>query len=179
MVTPKTPVKMNRMDFSKFDKGCVICGKKGISVGACVKCNKADCNIYFHVECAKRSNYCMEIEKKGASNNREKQFKIYCESHRPFKIIQEINEQNNKEIEDIQKYTKTIEKALETQAKHQAKPKKLMSKAEKTKMLKNALQMKKNQLLELKKESKLHYKPKRDRKDKLSKAKKWKEKDKR
>jgi hypothetical protein len=43
----------------------------------------------------------MEIEKKISKNQKEKIFKIFCESHRPFKIIQEINEQNTKEIEDI------------------------------------------------------------------------------
>jgi hypothetical protein len=40
MVTPKTPVKMNKLDFSKFLVGCVICGQKGINVGASVKCFK-------------------------------------------------------------------------------------------------------------------------------------------
>jgi hypothetical protein len=34
----------------------------------------------------------MEIEKKNIPNNKEKIFKIFCESHRPFKIILEINE---------------------------------------------------------------------------------------
>ena len=55
----------------------------------------------------------MEIEKKIQKNQKEKIFKIFCESHRPFKIIQEINEQNTKEIEDIQKFMKTIEKCFE------------------------------------------------------------------
>jgi hypothetical protein len=65
----------------------------------------------------------MEIDKKSYANNnlnyaakvcqRDKLFKIYCESHRPFKIIQEINEQNIAIIEDIQKFTKTIYKCLE------------------------------------------------------------------
>jgi hypothetical protein len=96
-VTPKTPVRMNRLDFQKFGIGCVICGQKGPNVGAAVKCYKAECQIYFHVECAKRANYCMEIDKKSQTNNnltyavkvcqRDKLFKIYCESHRPFKII--------------------------------------------------------------------------------------------
>ena len=101
VVTPKTPVKMNKMDYARFTYGCVICGKRGINVGACVKCYKADCQIYFHVECAKRANYCMEIERKNGPSNREKMFKIFCESHRPFKIIQEITEQNKKEVEEI------------------------------------------------------------------------------
>lgn len=95
-MTPRTPVKMNKLDFAKFNIGCVICGKKGPQVGAVIKCTKTDCQIYFHVECAKRANYCMEIERKNGigSSGREKIFKIFCESHRPFKIIAEINEQN-------------------------------------------------------------------------------------
>jgi len=82
---------MNKFDFQKFGVGCVICGKKGVAVGASVKCFKPECDIFFHVECAKRANYCMEIDRK-CKNQKEKVFKIFCESHRPFKIIQEINE---------------------------------------------------------------------------------------
>jgi hypothetical protein len=89
VVTPKTPVKMNKLDFTRFGKTCILCGHKGYDYGACVKCLKVDCDIYLHVECAKRSGYCMEIDKKGS--NRERVFRIYCESHRPFKIISEIN----------------------------------------------------------------------------------------
>ena len=63
-VTPKTPVKLNKMDFSKFFKTCILCGKKGLEAGACAKCNKSDCDIYFHVECARRAGYHLEIEKK-------------------------------------------------------------------------------------------------------------------
>lgn len=88
VVTPRTPVqKLNKIDFSKFNAGCVICGKKGIDVGAVIKCYKSECQIQFHVECAKRDNYCMEIEKKAGTSNKEKIYKIFCESHRPFKII--------------------------------------------------------------------------------------------
>ena len=89
-----------------------------------------------------------------------------------------INEQNQKEIEDIQKFTKTIEKSLEVQAKHALKPKKLITKSEKSKMLRQALQNKKQELLKLKKESKLNSKPKNCKKEK-TKAKKWREIDKR
>jgi hypothetical protein len=93
IVTPKTSVNMKKLDFNRFQQGCFICCKKGTSTGACVKCNKHECQVYFHVECAKRANYCMEIEKKGPNcPNRERIFKVYCESHRPFKILSIINE---------------------------------------------------------------------------------------
>jgi hypothetical protein len=134
-VTPRTPVKMNRLDYTKFNIGCVICGKKGMNVGAVIKCFKHDCQIFFHVECAKRAHYCMEIEKRGGNNNKEKVFKIFCESHRPFKIIQEINEINSKEVEDIQKFVKTIEKCCELQARFNSKPKKVLSKTERGRMV--------------------------------------------
>lgn len=89
VVTPRTPVNMTKLDFSRFNQMCFICCKKGLDVGACVKCHKQDCQVWFHVECAKRQNYCMEIDKKGSPHcsNKERTFKLYCESHRPFKIL--------------------------------------------------------------------------------------------
>lgn len=39
-VTPRTPVKMNKLDYSKFYIGCVICCKKGPNIGAVIKCTK-------------------------------------------------------------------------------------------------------------------------------------------
>jgi hypothetical protein len=163
---------MNKLDYSKFFIGCVICCKKGPHVGAVIKCTKPECKIYFHVECAKRENYCMEIEKKNGIN-REKVFKIFCESHRPFKIIQEINEQNAQEVEDIQKFTKTIDKCMDIWIRHQQKPKKLISKTERNKLLRVALQNKKAEIIQLRREKK----PKRER-SKSVKTKKWREKDK-
>lgn len=88
VVTPKTSVNMKKLDFTRFNQGCFICCKKGPNIGACVKCCKNECQVWFHVECAKRANYCMEIERKAPNcSNRERLFKIFCESHRPFKIL--------------------------------------------------------------------------------------------
>jgi len=85
----------------------------------------------------------MEIEKKPCMNNRDRIFKIFCESHRPFKIITEINEHNDREIEGIIKFSRTIEKCLEIQSRYDIKPKKMVSKSEKNKLLRQALQMRK------------------------------------
>ena len=82
----------------------------------------------------------MEVEKKNVKSKNEKTYKIFCESHRPFKIIQEIHDSNKKAVEDIQKFTKTIEKCLEIQKRYDAKPKKLLTKIEKSKMIKSAIQ---------------------------------------
>ena len=89
----------------------------------------------------------MEIEKKAGMNNREKTFKIFCESHRPFKIITEINEQNDREIESIIKFSRTIERCLEIQSRYDQKPRKTISKGDRNKLLRQALQLKKQQLI--------------------------------
>ena len=46
--------------------------------------------ISFHIECARRANYFMEIEK---GQDKDQQYKIFCEKHRPFKIVKEIGKQ--------------------------------------------------------------------------------------
>ena len=40
----------------------MICGTRQ---GACIQCPKGKCQVGFHVECARRANYHMEIEKTG------------------------------------------------------------------------------------------------------------------
>jgi hypothetical protein len=59
------------------------------------------------------------------------------------------------------------------QKKHILKPKKIITKTEKNKMLRQALQNKKAELVQLKKDSKLLNKPRRDKRMKMVKAKKW------
>jgi len=67
---------------------------------------------------------------------------------------------------------------MELQIRHSLKPKKLITKAEKIKMLRQALHYKKVELQQIKKESKLQSKPKKEKKEKPAKAKKWREIDK-
>ena len=85
-----------------------------------------------------------------------------------------MNTQNNKVIEDIQKFTRVIERGLQIQAKNDIKPIKIVSKTDISKMIKQAVQKKKADLTLLKKELK-HHKPK---KVLIVKEKKWREKDK-
>lgn len=51
----------------------------------------------------------MEIEKR----DREKQFRMFCEKHRPLKIVKEIEERDKQTIEEIQRFCKVIEKCME------------------------------------------------------------------
>jgi hypothetical protein len=46
--------------------------------------------ISFHIECARRANYFMEIEKV----EKERIHRIFCEKHRPLKIVKEQEERD-------------------------------------------------------------------------------------
>lgn len=88
-MTPKTPVRLTKFDDKRFNLQCIICLKKD---GACMQCQANRCTIAFHIECARRANYCMEIEKK--DKDREKVYKVFCEKHRPLKIVKEMEERD-------------------------------------------------------------------------------------
>jgi len=77
-----------------------------------MQCYSPRCAIAFHIECARRANYCMEIERRTAdpkdqaqsgpqSTNRgggsgcEKTFRVFCEKHRPLKIVKEMEERDH------------------------------------------------------------------------------------
>ncbi len=51
----------------------------------------------------------MEIDKK----EKDKVYKIFCEKHRPLKIVKEMEEKDKQIIEEIQRYSKLIEKCIE------------------------------------------------------------------
>ncbi len=82
-----------------------------------MQCLSPKCNIPFHVECARRANYFMEVEKK----DREKIHKMFCEKHRPLKIVKEMEEKDKQTIDEIQKFCKVIEKCVELDQKYRAR----------------------------------------------------------
>ena len=51
----------------------------------------------------------MEIERR----ERDKQHKLFCEKHRPLKIVKEMEERDKITIDEIQKFCKVIEKCME------------------------------------------------------------------
>lgn len=51
----------------------------------------------------------MEIEKK----DRDKTFKIFCEKHRPLKIVKEMIEQEKTAIDEVQRFSKVIDKCMD------------------------------------------------------------------
>lgn len=47
--------------------------------GSCLKCYKNLCEEAFHIECARRSNICLEIK-----TSEKCQYLLYCELHTPL-----------------------------------------------------------------------------------------------
>lgn len=68
---------------------------------------------------------------------------------------------------------KTIERAIDISKKHQLKPRKIITKTEKNKLLRQALLNKKQELIQLKKDSRSVIKPRNEMQINLFKQKKW------
>ena len=84
-----------------------------------MQCQATRCQIAFHVECARRNNYCMEIERK----DRDKSYRMFCEKHRPLKIVKEMEEKDRQTIEEIQRFCKIIDKCIEIDMRSRIKQK--------------------------------------------------------
>ena len=66
----------------------------------------------------------MELEKR----EKEKSYKMFCEKHRPLKIVKEMEERDRQTLEEIQKFCKIIEKCMDIDYRHQLKSKKYLEK---------------------------------------------------
>jgi hypothetical protein len=106
IIKPKAPVRVSKIDPSRFNLNCIICGKKE---GACMQCQAPRCKISFHVECARRENYFMEMERDPAGRA-PPTFTIFCEKHRPRKQIKELEEENKKKVDEVFKFGKMLDK---------------------------------------------------------------------
>lgn len=89
----------------------------------------------MHGECARRAGYYMEcgnndIDNQEAKDDKEQSsgaakktpsvmfrdrttFKIFCEGHRPFKLIKQIKEKHESNTEDLVKFCKSMKKAVD------------------------------------------------------------------
>lgn len=54
----------------------------------------------------------MEIERE-----KEKSYKMFCEKHRPLKIVKEMEEKDKQTLDEIQRFCKVIDKCMEVDAK--------------------------------------------------------------
>ena len=59
----------------------------------------------------------MEIERV----DRERFYRIFCEKHRPLKIVKEQEERDTQAIEEVYKFAKMLEKCIEINQRVEAK----------------------------------------------------------
>lgn len=52
----------------------------------------------------------MEIEK---GQDKNQHYKIFCEKHRPFKIVKELEERDRQTVDEVLKFAKVISKCTE------------------------------------------------------------------
>ena len=129
--TSRSPIKLSKVREESFAKTCIICRQNH---GACVKCSKEGCMIYMHPECARRAGYYLdigrniqdcdedEIEKESPNKIRQRlstfgERRIFCEPHRPFKIVQKIRDKRNQKLEELKEFYVSVAKRLETNKK--------------------------------------------------------------
>ncbi len=88
---------------------CAVCGKKQ---GACVQCGKAACGVAFHPECARLAGLYMEVVESRAG---ELNFKMYCEKHRPLKMLRGMEQSHKRALDEVYNLCKVAEKCGTTQ----------------------------------------------------------------
>jgi hypothetical protein len=82
---------------------CSLCGLKG---GACIPCGKSSCDIFFHVECGRRTNLYTESF---VNKSKEGIYKMYCRKHRPVKTLRELDVNKRKAREDVVMFCKALD----------------------------------------------------------------------
>ena len=53
--------------------------------------------------------------------NIERTFRVFCEMHRPLKIVKEMEERDQQTIEEIQRFCRIIDKCMAIDYRHQLK----------------------------------------------------------
>lgn len=56
----------------------------------------------------------MEVEKV----DRERFFKVFCEKHRPLKIVKELEERDRQTTDEVCKFSKILDKCVEINERH-------------------------------------------------------------
>lgn len=106
---------IDTIDFQRFYENCNICNKSGY--GPCIKCENEHCKLIFHVECARLNNFYLEHH----SSEDDNKYFIYCQQHRPLKLIKVLELRNQKKKEEIYKYFSILEKNLNSNSKARVK----------------------------------------------------------
>ena len=103
----KTQIHMERISFSNFNNYCDLC--KTDNSGPTIKCNNDNCSYYFHPECARINNCCLEVEIIG----KELQYNIYCYKHKPNLMAKKINRSVNNDIKQVTNFNNELNNLYE------------------------------------------------------------------
>ena len=141
-VTKEPVIGVELIDQKRFSLTCTICNKKE---GCCVQCGKGTCNSAFHIECARLAGLFMEYVAKAG----EVVYKVYCEKHRPLRLLRGMEQAQKKSIDEILNFCKIIEKCnslqgkLETTTKSIKKKRreKVFAKPDRSKLIKRVQQI--------------------------------------
>lgn len=118
---PKQGIRISKLEEKRYSEPCSICKT---SFGVSYKCSSVnhDCPLKFHVECARRSNYYLEVVKSegpvssggagGGVQNRDEK-RLFCESHRPLKLIRDIEEKKKFMVDEIVTYANVVKKCTD------------------------------------------------------------------
>ena len=91
----KTGIYIENITYDDFNSYCYLCKKD--NCGPTIKCNFDSCNIYYHPECARINNCCLEVE----IINKEYQYNVYCYKHTPNLLAKKINYNCKNEMQQI------------------------------------------------------------------------------
>jgi hypothetical protein len=132
--TARSAVKLHNLKETRFSHTCIICHQ---TQGACIKCHDSECQIYFHAECAIREGYYVDVGRnisvqedisemdeespakrfKRLTQSQNGDQKVFCEPHRPFKLIQQIEEKRASQIDEIQDFCGVLYRCVQTMKK--------------------------------------------------------------
>ena len=91
----KSGIYIENITYDNFNSYCNLCKKD--NCGPTIKCNNDNCDYYYHPECARINNCCLEVE----IINKEYQYNVYCYKHKPNLLAKKINNNCHDEIQQI------------------------------------------------------------------------------
>lgn len=101
-VTPIDARNLKGIEKDRFHEECSVCKTKE---GASVKCAAENCEVRFHVECARRAKIHLEMVVEYQTK-----FNIHCTEHTPKLLSNLIVAENKKSQEEVVKYYKYLQR---------------------------------------------------------------------
>jgi hypothetical protein len=91
LVSDILTVVIDKVDITKYESTCFICNRK--YYGPTVKCHTENCEVKFHVECARLANFQLEIienKDKAVRHKLNDNYFIFCHRHTKIDLQKEV-----------------------------------------------------------------------------------------